>query len=49
MKKYKKFKEYDEEMFVMREDRGQHLKEKRIRSALRSRDFNQLLDMDDCT
>lgn len=49
MKKFKKFKEYDEDMHATREDRGQHLKEKRIRSALRSRDYNQLLDMDDCT
>lgn len=47
MKKFKKFKEYDDDMYESREDRGQHLKEKRIRSALRSRDFDQLIDMED--
>ena len=47
MKKYKKFKEYDDDAYEPREDRGQHLKEKRIRSALRSRDFSQLIDMED--
>lgn len=47
MKKFKKFSEYDEDLYEDRSDRRRHLKEKRMQSALRSKNIDQLIDMDD--
>lgn len=47
MKKFKKFREYDEDFSGDRGEHGRHLKEKRLQSALRSKNIDQLLDMDD--
>lgn len=49
MKKFKKFKEYDEydQYNEDRSDRGRKLNEKRMRSALRARNFEALVDIED--
>ena len=47
MKKFKKFKEYDEEFSGDRGDHRHRLKEKHIRQALRSRDISQLIDIEE--
>ncbi len=46
MKKFKKFKEYDE-AYEQRSDRFSKLNEKRILSALRQRDATRLIDIKD--
>ena len=47
MKKFKKFKEYDEDTQADRDDRRHRLNEKRMRQALRSRNYDQLIDIED--
>jgi hypothetical protein len=46
MKKFKKFKEYDEG-YEQRSDRYRKLNEKKILSALKRRDATRLIDIED--
>lgn len=44
----KKFRDFDEEFYEdAREERRRHLGEKRMRNAIRQRDLNQLLEIED--
>lgn len=44
----KKFRDFDEEFYEGdREERRRHLGEKRMRNAIRQRDLNQLLEIED--
>lgn len=49
MKKFKKFKDYDDygEMNEQRSDRFQRLTEKKMRMALRQRNVDRLVDIED--
>lgn len=49
MKKFKKFRDYDEHesVYEERSDRARKLNEKRMRSALRARNFDALVDIED--
>lgn len=49
MKKFKKFKEYDEydHLYEDRADRTRRLNEKRMRSALRAKNIDQLVNIED--
>ena len=47
MKKYKKYSDFDEDVEFSRDERHQRLKEKRVQSALRSKNYNELIDIED--
>lgn len=46
--KFKKFREFDEDIFEEeRDEKRRRLNEKRMRNAIRTRDLNQLLEIED--
>ncbi len=48
MKKFKKFKDFDEDYDVVeRDDRRHKLSEKRLKRALKSRDIDALIDVEE--
>ena len=48
MKRIKKFRDYEEEYAGSdKEDRRHHLNEKRMRAALKSKDYSKLIDIEE--
>jgi hypothetical protein len=49
MKKFKKFKDFDDDFYESeeREDRRHRLSEKRMRQALRARNVDELINIED--
>ena len=47
MKRIKKFRDYEEDYSGDKEDRRRHLNEKRMRSALKSKDYSKLIDIEE--